>query len=609
MVQVNARRFTRRLALLLAVAIGASAVSSAAAHAAAEGAVRVQLVQSAGRWQLLRGGAPYTIKGAGGDGSLALFAASGGNSIRTWDVEGIGPRLDEAQRLGLTVTVGFWFGHERHGFDYRDSAQVAAQLERVRRGILQYKDHPAVLAWAMGNEMEGYEEGGNPRIWAAVEAAAALAHTLDPNHPTMTVTADIGAKRVESVHQYCPSIDMMGINSYGGAPSIPERYRAAGGAKPYVITEYGPQGTWEIGRNAWGAVEELSSTAKAERYAATYTRLAQDSALCLGSYAFTWGAKQEATATWYGMLLPDGTKLAAVDAMTELWSGRPSANRCPAIDSLVLDGPGDVAPGAMVRARLALRDPEGDSLRVEWTLRADALSYETGGDVRPAPRTYTEAIVRGDASGAQVRLPKRAGKYRLSVVVHDGQGGGAIANVPLRVKGGAADEPLADPVDLPFVVIGDGAVPSYAPSGWMGEHTALTMDARSTEQPHSGATCVKFSYSRLEGWCGVAWQDPPNDWGDRAGGYDLSGARTLSFWVRGARGGERVKFGYGMIGADKKFFDTSKGEREVVLSQEWQRVEIRVGGKALRRIKTGFWWSLGGQGMPVTFWLDDVRWE
>ena len=179
----------------------------------------------------------------------------------------------------------------------------------------------------------------------------------------------------------------------------------------------------------------------------------------------------------------------------------------------------------------------------------------------------------------------------------------------LRVKGGATDEPLADAVDLPFVVIGDGAVPAYAPSGWMGERQSLTMDAASRERPHSGATCVKFAYSRLEGWCGVAWQDPANDWGDRAGGYELSGARTLSFWVRGARGGERVKFGFGMIGEDKKFFDTAKAEREVVLSQDWQRVEIRLGGKSLRRIKTGFWWTLGGQGMPVTFWLDDVRYE
>ncbi|MFN8589294.1 MAG: glycoside hydrolase family 2 TIM barrel-domain containing protein [Candidatus Eisenbacteria bacterium] len=580
------------------------------AHGAARAeAVRVELVRSGEHWQLLRAGVPYAIRGAGGDGDLALLAASGANSIRTWDVEGIGPRLDAAQRLGLTVTVGFWLGHERHGFDYGDAKQLAAQYARVREGVLRYKDHPAVLAWAMGNEMEGYADGGDPRIWAVVDSCAAIAKALDPNHPTMTVTADIGAKRVESVHRLCPHVDIAGINSYGGAPSIPERWRAAGGTKPYVVTEYGPPGTWEIGRNAWGAVEELSSTAKAERYAATWRTLRADSALCLGSYAFTWGAKQEATATWYGMLLPDGSRLAAVDRMAEEWSGRAPVNRCPVVDALVVEGASAVAPGGRLRVRLAVRDPELDSLRVEWTLRADAMSYETGGDVRPAPRAYPECVLRAGADGAELALPKRTGRYRLSVVVRDGHGGAAIANVPLRVTGRAQDEPLADPVDLPFVVVGDGAVAAYAPSGWMGDHTSLTMDARSTGQPHAGATCVKFSYARLEGWCGVAWQDPPNDWGRLPGGYDLSGATRLSFWVRGAQGGERVKFGFGMIGADQKYGDTAKGEREVTLSREWTRVEIPAKGRDLRRIKTGFWWSLGGQGVPVTFWIDDVKWE
>ncbi len=580
-----------------------------AAVASGNGAVCVELVRAGERWQLLRGGQPYEIRGAGGDGDLALLAASGANSIRTWDAEGIGPRLDEAHRMGLTVIVGFWLGHERHGFDYGDAKQVAAQYERVRAGVLRYKDHPAVLAWAMGNEMEGYADGGNPRIWAVVDSCAAIAKALDPNHPTMTVTADIGGNRVESVHRLCPRVDIAGINSYGGAPSIPKRWRAAGGTKPYVVTEYGPPGTWEIGRNSWGAVEELSSTAKAERYAATFHALRADSVMCLGSYAFTWGAKQEATSTWYGMLLPDGTRLAAVDRMTEAWSGRAQANRCPVVDSLVLDGAGEVAPGGLVRARLAVRDPEGDSLRVEWTLRGDAMSYETGGDVRPAPRAYPECFVRTDAGGVELKLPKRPGKYRLSVVVRDGAGGGTIANVPLRVKGEPRDEPLADAVDLPLTVVGDGAVSAYSPTGWMGDHTSLTMTAHDTQQPHSGAACVKFAYARLEGWCGVAWQDPANDWGKLPGGYEISGARVLSFWVRGERGGERVKFGFGLIASDAKHSDTAKGERSVRLTREWTRVEMPVRGKDLRRIKTGFYWILAGQGAPVTFWLDDVRWE
>ncbi len=576
---------------------------------AADGPVRVEVVPHADGWRLLRGGEPYVIKGAGGDGSLELLAASGANSIRTWGADDLDSLLDRAHRLGLTVMVGFWLGHERHGFDYADRKQVDAQYERVRAGILRYKDHPAVLAWGIGNEMEGFADGGNPAIWAAVESLAVLAHRLDPLHPTMTVTADIGGKRVDSVQQFCPSIDIHGINSYGGAASLPERYRKAGGRKPYAVTEYGPPGTWEVGRNAWGAVEEWSSTRKAGFYRDTWKLLAADSAACLGSYAFTWGAKQEATATWYGMLLPDGSRLAAVDAMAELWSGRPPANRCPAIDSLALAGPGDVEPGATVRVKLTVADPEGDPLAVEWALRGDPISYETGGDNRPAPRRYGESIVSAGPTGAELRMPRRAGQYRVSVVVRDGRGGAAVANVPLHVKGKPGSEPIADAVDLPFVVVGDGAVPAYAPSGWMGDHGSLTMDAASREQPRSGATCMRFTYERLEGWTGVVWQDPPNDWGDRAGGFELSGATRLSFWARGAAGGERVKFGVGIIPDDKPFHDTATAERMVTLTPEWKRYEIGLKGESLRRIKSGFWWTLGGQGRPVTFYLDDVRFE
>ena len=601
---LGAARSIGRALLLCAVFAAMPALARAG-----EGPVRVEIVPQGGGWRLLRGGKPYVVRGAGGDGSLELLAASGANSIRTWGADSLGPLLDRAHRLGLTVTVGFWLGHERHGFDYANREQVAAQYERVREGILRYKDHPAVLAWALGNEMEGFADGGNPAIWAAVESLAALAHRLDHEHPTMTVTADIGGKRVDAVHRLCPDIDIMGINSYGGASSLPERYRRAGGTKPYVVTEYGPPGTWEIGRNAWGAVEEWSSTRKARFYRDTYARLAADSAACLGSYAFAWGAKQEATATWYGMLLPDGTRLAAADAMAELWSGRALANHCPVIDSLTLAASGEVEPGAAVRVKLAANDPEGDALTVEWALRADPTSYETGGDQRPAPRRYRESIMNAGLSGAELRMPRRPGKYRVSVVVRDDKGGAAVANLPLHAKGAPGSEPIADAVDLPFVVVGDSAAAAYAPSGWMGDFGSLTMDASSREQPRSGATCMKFTYGRLEGWTGVVWQDPPNDWGDRAGGFELSGATRLTFWVRGAIGGERIKFGFGIIPKDKAFYDTATAEREVTLTPEWRRVEISLKGKPLRRIKSGFWWTLGGQGAPVTFFLDDVRYE
>ena len=323
-----------------------STLSAVSLHAAP---IPVRVEKKGDGFQLMRGGQPYFIKGAGGDGSKPLLKEYGGNSFRTWGADGSESKLDEAQKLGLTMTLGIWLGHKEHGFSYSDPAQVAGQFESARKAIDKYKDHPALLMWGIGNEMEIGQPDGDPAVWKAIEQIAAYAKKVDPNHPTMTVVAEIGGDKVAQINKYCPSIDVVGLNSYGGGPSLAERYQKAGGVKPYVITEFGPAGTWEVGKNAWDASPELSSTDKAARYRETYEKTVANQPLSLGSYAFTWGNKQEATATWFGLLLPDGSRLGAVDALSELWTGKPVANRAPAIKALKLDGADKVQPESTVR--------------------------------------------------------------------------------------------------------------------------------------------------------------------------------------------------------------------------------------------------------------------
>ena len=49
----------------------------------------------------------------------------------------------------------------------------------------------------------------------------------------------------------------------------------------------------------------------------------------LGGYAFTWGYKVEGTATWFGMLLPDGSTLASADKMQAFWTGDAPTSAAP----------------------------------------------------------------------------------------------------------------------------------------------------------------------------------------------------------------------------------------------------------------------------------------
>jgi len=567
-------------------------------------AIPVELRQSSQGWQLLRDGEPYFIRGAGGDASLAELAAAGANSIRTWDGEDIGERLDAAHALGLSVTVGIWLGHERLGFDYRDETQVARQLERARRIVLRHKDHPAVLLWGIGNEMEGFESGDDPVIWAAVNAVAAMVKQLDPAHPTMTVTAEIGGGRIGSINEFCPAVDIHGVNSYGGAPSLPERYLAAGGSKPLVLTEFGPPGPWEVAKTPWGAPLEPTSTEKADHYRRSYEgSVIGAPGLSLGSYAFNWGFKMEATATWFGMFLPDGARLGAVDSMTELWSGSPPADLAPTIEPLLVVGQAEADPGDEIEVRAAVADPEGGATRARWVLRPEADEYITGGDFRAMLPDIAGSIVEGDTTGARIRMPEEPGPYRLFAYAYDEAGNAATANMPVLVRGERRTR-------LPVPVYEDGFEGMrWVPSGWMGSTDSLTLDGVHAESPHEGTACIKLRYDGDGGWVGVAWQHPPNNWGDRAGGFDLTGASRLELWARGEYGGERIDIGVGLPAEGKAHPDSGMASvKGIVLKREWRRYEIPLEKVDLSSIKTGFVVNLiGRRGSSVTVYLDSIR--
>ena len=164
---------------------------------------------------------------------------------------------------------------------------------------------------------------------------------------------------------------------------------------------------------------------------------------------------------------------------------------------------------------------------------------------------------------------------------------------------------------LPLVVYAEGGGKEpYIPSGYMGNTGAIKMDPRSTLNPHSGKTCLKVSYTASDNWGGVVWQNPGNNWGSMAGGWNLSGARTLSFWARGEKGSEVVTFLFGLVGNDKPNSDTGSGKLDkVALTKTWRKYTINLQGKNMSHIITGFAWTLGASGSPVTFYLDDIRYE
>ena len=149
----------------------------------------------------------------------------------------------------------------------------------------------------------------------------------------------------------------------------------------------------------------------------------------------------------------------------------------------------------------------------------------------------------------------------------------------------------------------------------MGDYSDIAIDQGWADNPRSGTTCLKITYkpnvSQGARWAGVFWQNPANNWGDRKGGFDLTGAKKLVFWARGEKGGERIEeFKIGGISGAYPDSDSS-GIGPVILTKEWKQYEIDLEGKDLSYISGGFCWATNLDVNPegCIFYLDDIRYE
>lgn len=155
----------------------------------------------------------------------------------------------------------------------------------------------------------------------------------------------------------------------------------------------------------------------------------------------------------------------------------------------------------------------------------------------------------------------------------------------------------------------------FIPSGWMGDYGDIKLNDASTDNPHSGTTCMQFIYtgkkSQNQGWAGVYWQNPANNWGSKKGGFDLTGMSKVTFWARGAKGGETIqKFVVG--GIKGAYSDSLNVETGVIeLTDAWKQYTINLVGKDLSYVSGGFGWVTTADFCPegCTIFIDDVKYE
>lgn len=403
---------------------------------------KVTLTNTNGKYELLVNNKPFYIKGAGLEfGNIAALAKHNGNSFRTWRTAN-GVRsgkevLDEALENGLMVTMGIEVARERHGFDYNDEVAVKKQYDSIKKEVLELKDHPALLIWAIGNELN--LRATNPKVWNAVNDISKMIHQVDPNHLTTTTIAGISQHEISLIKERCPDIDILSVQMYGDLPNLPKLIKEFGWEKSYMVTEWGATGHWEVPKTEWGAPIEENSTLKAANYLKRYKGgIEADSLQCLGSYVFLWGNKQERTPTWYGIFFEDGKESESVDVMHKIWNNKWPENRTPQIESFLLNNKtayeninldGEKTYEAFVK----INDFENDPLNYRWEILPESTDLGDGGDYEERPKPIKVDFEKIEEGKVTFKTPK-SGVYRLFVYVNDGLEHAATANIPFKVN-------------------------------------------------------------------------------------------------------------------------------------------------------------------------------
>ncbi|WP_406054443.1 discoidin domain-containing protein [Streptomyces sp. NBC_01077] len=458
------------------------------------GAVRVS--GSQGNWQLTAGGQPYTVKGLTWGPSIADapkympdVKSMGVNTIRTWGTDGsTKPLLDAAAANGVRVINGFWLqpgGGPGSGgcVNYvTDTAYKNTMLTEFATWVGTYKSHPATLMWNVGNESVlglqncygGTElEAQRNAYTTFVNDVARKIHSIDPDHPVTSTDAWTGAWPYYK--RNAPDLDLYSMNSYGNLCKVRQDWIDGGYTKPYIITETGPAGEWEVPDDANGIPDEPTDVQKADGYTKAWNCITGHQGVALGATMFHYGVEHDFGGVWFN-LLPDGLKRLSYYAVKKAYTGSTAGDNTPPVITGMTVAPAGSAPaGGEFQVRADIRDPENDPLTYKVFLSGNYAN----GDKRLVQAPYRPL---GNGTFA-VTAPEKLGVWKVYIQAEDGHGNAGIETRSVRV--------VAPPVS--------------------GTNVALNKPTTASSfQPQSG-DCPCPAANATDGNAGTRWA---SDWSD-----------------------------------------------------------------------------------------------
>ncbi|MFH9613721.1 discoidin domain-containing protein [Streptomyces pratensis] len=437
------RRTTARLAVAALVAAGAATLPVPAAQAA--GSV-VKVEGSQGAWRLTVDGSPYTVKGltwgpAVSDAGRYMpdVRSMGVNTIRTWGTDATTkPLLDSAAEHGIKVVAGFWLqpgGGPGSGgcVNYlTDTEYKNTMLAEFPKWVETYKDHPGVLMWNVGNEsVLGLQncysgdalEQQRDAYTTFVNDITKRIHAVDANHPVTSTDAWTGAWPYYKKN--APDLDLYAVNSYGAVCDIRATWEDGGFDKPYIVTEGGPAGEWEVPDDANGVPDEPADTAKAAGYERAWQCVTGHAGVALGATLFHYGTEYDFGGVWFN-LLPAGQKRLSYYAVKEAYGADTSGdNTPPVITGLTVDDASAVQAGKPFTMKASVSDPDADPL-THQVLFGSKYVDDSG--------QLVDARFTDKGNGTfEVTAPDRLGVWKVYLKSSDGKGNVGIETKSFRV--------------------------------------------------------------------------------------------------------------------------------------------------------------------------------
>ncbi|MFC7529774.1 discoidin domain-containing protein [Actinoplanes sp. GCM10030250] len=398
----------------------------------------VKVTGTQGNWQLTVNGTPWEIKGmtygppqAAADGYMRDLRTMGVNTIRIWGPDAATPMLlDTAARHGVKVIVGLWLNH---GTDYvNDTAYKTAVKAEIVAKVNELKGRSGVLLWDVGNEvileMQNYGlsadvvEARRVAYAKFVNEVAVAIHAADPNHPVTSTDAYTHAWTYYKPH--APALDLLAVNSYGAIDTVKRDWLAGGYTKPYILTEGGPAGEWEVPNDVNGVPNEPSDLQKKAGYTYSWNAIKGHPGVALGATEFHYGLENDFGGVWLNTTT-GGWRRLGYHAMRQAYTGQAAPNTPPEITAMTVGSQTAVPAGGTFTVNATASDPQGDLIR--YNLMA--------GDKHITGNRGLSHLAFSQTGNGQftVRAPEALGVWKIYVYAYDGHGNVGIEQRSFRV--------------------------------------------------------------------------------------------------------------------------------------------------------------------------------